>query len=259
MALQGIWSGTISFSLVAIPVRLVRAATSGRVALRTLHRSDYSPLARRMFCPQHQALVPPDQIVRGFELAPDHDLPLSAAELESLAPERSRTIEIVEFVPLAELDPLYFERPYYLVPLKGGEKAYQLLAAVLQQTGQAGLAKLVLAEREHLVAVKSTEGALTLLTLHEHADLLAPEADVPRAGDPELKVRIETEIRQRLADFAPAHYADARREQLLTLLRHKAQVQAPVTVPVAAEDDEGGPPDLMATLEAAMREVRQQP
>src|SRR5512135_3665975 len=95
--LQGIWSGTISFSLVAIPVQLLKAVEPGRVSFRTLHRKDYSPLARRLLCPEEQVLVPPEEIIRGYEIAPGKYLPVTDAELESLAPERSRTIEILEF------------------------------------------------------------------------------------------------------------------------------------------------------------------
>src|SRR5262245_25715634 len=98
MAVQGIWSGTISFSLVAIPVHLVKAVKPGRISFRTLHSRDYSPLARRMFCPKQDKIVPPDEIVRGYEIAPDRYIPVTDEELESVSPERSRTIEIVEFI-----------------------------------------------------------------------------------------------------------------------------------------------------------------
>ena len=160
MAVQGIWSGTISFSLVAIPVQAVKAVASGRVSFRMLHSKDYSPLARRMFCPKQEKIVPADEIIRGYEIGPDRYLPITDEELASVSPERSRTIEIVEFIDMKEVDPVYYDHPYYLVPLKGGEKSYRLLAEVMRRTNKAGLAKFVLAEREYLVAVKSMEGAL---------------------------------------------------------------------------------------------------
>src|SRR5512142_217030 len=147
MAVQGIWSGTISFSLVAIPVQLVRAVSPGRISFRMLHATDYSPLQRRMFCPKQETLVPAEEIVRGYEIAPERYLPITDEELESVSPERSRTIEIVEFIDMAEVDPLYFDHPYYLVPLKGGEKAYRLLVEIMRRTNRAGLAKFVLGER----------------------------------------------------------------------------------------------------------------
>jgi len=260
MAQQGIWSGTVSFSLVAIPVRVVRAVTPGRISFRLLHRTDYSPLARRMFCPQHQTLVPPEEIVRGYEIEPGRYIPITDEELESVTPERSRTIEIVDFIDLDEVDPLYFDRPYYLLPLKGGEKSYRLLAEVMHQTNKAGLAKFVLAEREHLVAVKSNEGALLLVTLHYHSELLAADASTPKEirGSAAETSRIKGSIRKMLAEFDPGKYADARREKVRELLQRKAREQAPVTSPHLEAAEEAGPPDLVAALEEIMREVKQQ-
>jgi DNA end-binding protein Ku len=256
MAVQGIWSGTISFSLVAIPVQLVRAVAPGRISFRLLHATDYSPLARRMFCPKQETMVPPEDIVRGYELAPDRYLPITDEELESVSPERSRTIEIVEFIDMDEVDPIYFDRPYYLVPTKGGEKAYRLLAEVMRQTNRAGLAKFVLAEREYLVAVASREGALTLVTLHYSEEVL-PDADVvPKEGKVAAggKGRMKGSIARMRGEFDPAKYADTRRERVMELLERKAKENAPVEAPAAAAEE--GPPDLMAALEAAMHDVR---
>ena len=141
---QAIWSGTISFSLVAIPVHLVKAVEPGRVSFRMLHSKDYSPLQRRMVCPQEEKPVTPEEIVRGYEIAPGNYILITDDELESVSPERSRTIEIVEFIDMGEVDPVYYDHPYYLVPSKGGEKAYSLLVEVMQRTGKAGLARFVL-------------------------------------------------------------------------------------------------------------------
>lgn len=255
---QGIWSGTISFSLVAIPVRLVRAVAPQRIAFRLLHDADHSPLARRMFCPEEEEMVPPDEIVRGYELAPDHYLPITDEELESVSPERSRTIEILEFIDLDEVDPVYFDRPYYLVPLKGGEKSYGLLAEVMRQTNKAGLAKFVLAEREYLVAVASRGGALALVTLHYDDEVLSDEDLAPKQGKTARaeKNRIQASVKRMMADFDPEKYADARREKVLELLKRKANEEAPVEAPEKEEEEGGGPPDLMAALEEAMRDVK---
>src|SRR5512143_2096593 len=183
LASHGIWSGTISFSLVAIPVQLVKAVEPGRVSFRMLHRKDYSPLQRRMFCPEEEKMVPPDEMVRGYEIGPDKYILITDEELESVTPERSRTIEIVEFIDMKEVDPIYYDHPYYLVPLKGGEKAYQLLVEAMHRTGRAGLAKFVLGEREYLVAVKSTGGALSLITLHYHEEILPGEEISPKEAE----------------------------------------------------------------------------
>lgn len=258
MVVQGIWSGTISFSLVAIPVRLVRAVAPGRISFRLLHSADYSPLARRMFCPQEETIIPPEEIIRGYEIAPDHYVPITDEELASVSPERSRTIEIVDFIDMDEVDPVYYDRPYYLVPLKGGEKSYQLLAEVMRQTNRGGLAKFVLAEREYLVAVTSREGALTLVTLHYNGEVL-PAGDIaPKKQEiaADTKGRIKGAIGKMLAEFEPRKYADARREKILELLKDKMKEAGVVEAPGVVEETGEGPPDLMAALEEAMRDMK---
>src|SRR3974390_1468520 len=115
-SVQPIWSGTVSFSLVAIPVQLVRAVEPGRVSFRMLHSKDYSPLQRRMVCPKDEKLVQPDEIIRGYEIAPDKYIVVTDKELESVTPERSRTIEIIQFIDMNDVDLIYYNYPYYLVP-----------------------------------------------------------------------------------------------------------------------------------------------
>jgi DNA end-binding protein Ku len=255
---QGIWSGTISFSLVAIPVQLVKAVEPGRVSFRLLHRKDYSPLSRRMFCPKEEKIVPPDEIIRGYEIGPDRYILITDEELESVSPERSRTIEIVEFIDTADVDPIYYDHPYYLVPAKGGEKAYRLLVEVMRRTAKAGLAKFVLGEREYLVALKSTRGALSLITLHYSEEILPDEEIAPGGGpiEPEEKARLKKIIREMTADFNPDKYADERRAKLVNLLKKKAKHQAPVEAPALEEEEEEGPADLIAALEESMRKVK---
>jgi len=259
MAVQGIWSGTISFSLVAIPVRLVTAVEPGRVTFRMLHSKDYSPLKRTMFCPEEQTMVPQDEIVRGYELKPDTYVLMTDEELESVSPERSRTIEVLEFIDAKEVDTVFYDHPYYLVPSKGGEKAYQLLVEVLHRTGKAGLAKFVLAEREYLVAVMSRDGALELITLHYHGEILpfgdiAPKKD---AGDAEEEKRMLKSIRNMTKDFDPGLYADKRRTRIMDLVMRKAKEQAPVEAPAPADEEGEGPPDLVAALEESMRSMKE--
>ena len=255
---QGIWSGTISFSLVAIPVQLVKAVEPGRVSFRLLHSTDYSPLLRRMVCPKDEKIVPPDEIIRGYEIGPDKYILVTDEELESVSPERSRTIEIVEFIDMAEVDSLYYDHPYYLVPAKGGEKAYRLLVEVMRRTKKAGLAKFVLGEREYLVAVKSTEGALSLITLHYSEEILPDEEIAPGEGaiEPEEKSRLKKIIREMTADFDPDKYADERRKKIVKLLKKKAKEQAPVEAPEVEEEEGEGPVDLIAALEESMRKVK---
>jgi DNA end-binding protein Ku len=211
-----------------------------------------------MFCPEQETMVPPEEIVRGYELAPDHYLPITDEELESVSPERSRTIEILEFIDLDEVDPVFFDRPYYLVPLKGGEKSYRLLTEVMRRTNKAGLAKFVLAEREYLVAVMSREGALVLFTLHYSEEVLPEEEIAPKEGKPSAseKKRVRARIEKMMGNFDPGKYADARRDKIMALLRKKAGESPPVEPPATAEEEGAGPPDLMAALEEAMRDVK---
>jgi DNA end-binding protein Ku len=211
-----------------------------------------------MFCPQEEKLVPPEEIIRGFEIAPDQYLPITAEELASVSPERSRTIEIVEFIDLQEVDPVFFDHPYYLVPLKGGEKAYRLLAEIMQRSGKAGLAKFVLAEREYLVAIKSTEGALALVTLHYSAEILPVDGIIPRDESVAAaeKKRMKGSIKTLLKDFHPEKYADQRREKVLHLLEEK-KGRAMVTAPLITESEEEGPADLVAALEEIMRQMKE--
>jgi DNA end-binding protein Ku len=259
MAVQGIWSGTISFSLVAIPVRVVTAVKPGRVSFRLLHSKDYSRLARRMFCPEEETMVTPDEIIRGYEIVPDKYILMTDEELESVSPERSRTIEIVEFIDMKEVDPIYFDHPYYLVPLKGGEKAYQLLVEVMRRTNKAGLAKFVLAEREYLVAVFGREGALALTTLHYSDEILPDEDIAPKKGkiEAEEEGRIKKSIEQMIEDFNPGKYANVRRKKLTDLLATKVKEKALVEAPVVEEAEGEGPTDLVAALEESMRKVKE--
>jgi len=258
MAVQGIWSGTISFSLVAIPVELVKAVETGRVSFRMLHSKDYSPLQRRMFCPEEEKIVPPDEIIRGYEIGPDKYILITDEELESVSPERSRTIEIIEFIDMKEVDSIYFDHPYYLVPSKGGEKAYQLLVEVMRRTNKAGLAKFVLGEREYLVAIKSTEGALALITLHYSEEILPDEDITPKEGkiEAEEKSHMKKSITKMMADFSPEKYADGRRKKIVALLKKKVKEEALVEAPEVEEEEGEGPPDLIAALEESMRKVK---
>ena len=259
MAVQGIWNGTISFSLVAIPVRLVTAVEPGHVSFHLLHNKDYSRLARKMFCPAEERMVTPDEIIRGYEILPGKYIPLTDEELESVSPERSRTIEIIEFIDMKGVDPIYYDHPYYLVPSKGGEKAYQLLAEVMDRTSKAGLARFVLAEREYLVAITSKDGALALTTLH-YSDEILPDEDLsPKKGTVEAgeKARMKKSVENMIKDFDPGKYADGRRNKIMDLLDAKVKEKALVEAPTIAEQEEEGPADLVAALEESMRKVKE--
>jgi len=259
MTLQIIWSGTISFSLVAIPVQLVKAIEPGRISFRMLHSKDYSPLQRRMYCPEEETIVSPDEIIRGYEIPPVKYILITDEEFESVSTERSRTIEIVEFIDMKEVDSIYYDHPYYLVPSKGGEKAYQLLVEAMRQTNKAGLAKFVLGEREYLVAVKSTEDALVLITLHYSEEILPSKNILPKEEKIEggEKSHIKKRIQKMMAEFNPEKYADGRRKKIMYLLKKKAKEKASVEAPEIKEEEGEGPADLIAALQQSMRKVKE--
>ncbi len=256
---QGIWSGTISFSLVAIPVRLVKAVEPGRVSFRMLHGRDYSPLERKMFCPDEEKIVPPEEIVRGYEIEPGKHLVITDEELESVSPERSRTIEILEFVNASDIDPIYYDHPYYLSPLKGGEKSYCLLAEALQRSGRAGIAKFVLGEREYLVAVKSRDKVLEVSTLHYSSEIQSDEALIPAdAADPAEVSTLKNSIKKMMTVFSPEQFSDPRRKKLMEILRDKAKEKKEVQSPDTGEKTAEGVEDLVAALEASMRNAEKE-
>ncbi len=223
-----------------------------------LHNKDYSPLLRRMFCPKEETMVPPEEIIRGYEIGPDKYILVTDEELESVTPERSRTIEIVEFIEMGDVDSIYYDHPYYLVPSKGGEKAYRLLAEVMHRTKKAGLAKFVLGEREYLVAIKSTEGALSLIALHYSEEILSDEdiALGEEKVEPAEKARMKTTIKEMSAAFNPDKYADERRKKIMRLLEKKAKEKGPVEAPEVEEEEGEGPIDLVAVLQESMRKVK---
>jgi DNA end-binding protein Ku len=203
-------------------------------------------------------MVPPDETIRGYEIGPDTYIVVTDEELESVSPERSRTIEIVEFIDMKEVDSIYYDHPYYLVPSKGGEKAYRLLVEVMRRTNKAGLARFVLGEREYLVAVKSTEGALALVTLHYSEEVLSDEDISPKEEkiEAEEKSRIKQDIKKMIADFSPEKYADRRRKKIMDLLKKKVKEKALVEAPEVEEEEGEGPADLIAALEESMRKVK---
>lgn len=257
MAIHSIWTGTISFSLVAIPVQLIKAVKAGRISFRMLHIKDYSPLSRTMICPDEDKIVPPAEMVRGFEIGPEKYIVVTNEELESVSPERSRAIEIVDFVDTADVDPVFYDRPYYLVPAKGGEKAYSLLVKVMKQTNRAGIAKFVLGEREYLVLVRSTGEALSLVTLHYHDEIVS-EADIisevsagpRRTGDAML-----ASMKKMKAAFEPDKYSNERKKKISGLLEKKAKEKT-VQSPVTGEEMPEGPEDLVSVLQESVRKVK---
>jgi DNA end-binding protein Ku len=258
-----IWTGAVNFVLVSIPVEIVPAVHEDRLAFRLMHAKDGVPLRREMFCPAENAFVPPEQIADGYEVEPGGCVVVTDEEYAALEPRRSQTIAIDSFVDLGEIDPVYFDRPYYLVPREGGERSYQLLTAVLQETRKAGLAKFVMHGREHLVALWAQGNVLTLMLLHYREQIADREAVRPKEVQPQPdRVGALTAVMQRLrGDYNPAHYVDEHRQRVLGFLQQKAQQQG--TVAVAGPEQAGKPPagaeegqDLIRALEESLARAK---
>ena len=169
------WSGSLSFGLVSVPVLLFPATRHARIRLR-LMSPDGSPLERRFYCPRDGKEVAGDEIVRGYELDDGSYIIVDDSELEAIEPEKTREIDLRQFVDLAELPPMLLERGYYLTPLKEATKAYRLLAEVMERTNRAGIATFVMREREYLVAIFAQAGILCALTLRFHDEIRDPES-----------------------------------------------------------------------------------
>ncbi|MGQ9427223.1 non-homologous end joining protein Ku [Gilvimarinus sp. F26214L] len=255
---RSFWSGTIAFGLVSLPVSLYTANRPRRVSLRMLDE-DGTPLQRRYFCSRDEQELSRDDLVRGFEIEKEHYIEVDDDELEALAPEKSREIDLRRFVPLSDIDPMYFERAYFLVPDEGASKAYRLLAKTMETTGRAGIATFVMRGKEYLIAIISEGGILRAETLRFHDELRTP-ADV---GLPELDKAAKDDVRQirKSIDKLASNQLERREltddysAQLLSLVERKLQSdQDVVHAPEIAEEEETGAEviDLMEVLKQSL-------
>jgi len=260
---ESIWTGAVNFVLVSIPVEIVPAVHEDRIVFRLMHGKDGTPLRREMFCPADNVFVAPEQMANGYEVGPNRYVVVTDEEYEALEPRRSQTIAIDAFVNLRDIDPVYFDRPYYLVPRAGGERSYQLLTHVLQETHKAGLAKFVMHGREHLVALWAQGDVLTLMLLYYREQIADQEALRPQEAQPQPeRVGALTAVMQGLrGDYNPAHYVDEHRQRVLGFLQEKAQEQGTVAVPEAEHAEEqpavaAEGQDLVSALEESLARAR---
>jgi DNA end-binding protein Ku len=254
MPAHAIGSATISFGLVSIPVKLYTATASAAVSFNLLHAACGSRVRQQMFCPTCQVVVERSELVRGYEFARDQYVRLTDEELKALEGEAGRVIDITEFVPLEQVDPVYFERAYYLGPDKGGEKAYRLLAQALAATRRAAVAKFVMRGKESLVLLRAAQGGLLLHTLY-FADEVRDFGEIDKGAGARLKDG-ELALAQQLVEglsserFQPERYEDEYRKRVLELVQRKVEGQE-VTVAAPA------PPraqviDLMEALKQSL-------
>lgn len=235
--LRPFWSGTVAFGLLSLPVNLFVASRRNRVALRMLDE-DGTPLSRRYICSKDNEPLDSDELVRGIEVKENHFVEIEDEELDALAPEKSREINLRRFVPLDDIDPLYFERVYFLIPEEGAQKAYRLLAAAMQDTGRAGIATFVMRGKEYLVAIISERGILRAETLRFQNEVRTPE-DIGAPQLPKADKKQVERFKKVIADLS----ADAVNEK--ELVDEKAHnLQTLVESKLTEGEDVKHPPNL---------------
>ncbi|HET6747294.1 MAG TPA: Ku protein [Candidatus Saccharimonadales bacterium] len=254
--MRALWSGSISFGLVNIPVRLYSGVNPHEgIDLDMLHKDDHSPIRYARICRKDGEEVPWEDIVKGYEYRDGDYVVLTQKDLDKLDTEKTETIDIQHFVDEDEIDIRYFEHPYYLEPVKGGEKAYALLRAALEQSGKLALSKFVLRQREHLGAIKPVGKALVLNQMRFPTDLreatelsFPPESSVSSS---EVKVALKF-VSQETAHFVPEDYHDTYTEELEDMIEAKTKGKKPKKH--AEKKADTSAKDLMASLKASLKE-----
>ena len=254
---RSIGSGAISFGLVSIPVKLYVATSSQAPSFHLLHAKCGNRIRQQRVCPVDNEVVERDQLVKGYEFAKDQYVRVTDDELKALEGEASEAIEISEFVPLSKVDPIYFERSYYLGPDKGGEKAYRLLTDTMTQVGKVALAKFVMRGKENLVIVRAAQKGLMMHTMY-FANEVRSFDEIPK-GESAKITGAETSLAIRLIDelsndeFEPEKYHDEYSERVLKLVNEKAEgKEITLAQPVAQR---GQVIDLMAALKESLEKT----
>lgn len=248
---RAIWSGTISFGLVSVPVRMYSAIEESDLRFHLVHEPDGGRIGYQKVCKAEGEPVPDDEIVKAFEVEQDELVVLTDEDFAAAKTEGVKTIEISDFVPYEEIDPIYFERTYFLGPQQGGEKVYALLREAMERTELAALGKYVMRDKQHLGCLRVREGVITLEKMFFHDEIrdageLAPAAaKVPKA---ELELATAL-IEQFKGSFEPEKYEDTYRDALCAIIKAKRKGETITAAPVEADEE---PTDLLAALKASV-------
>jgi DNA end-binding protein Ku len=262
MPSRGIASATVSFGLVSIPVKLYSATESGAsVSFNLLHKDCGSRLKQQYLCAKDGQIVPRDQMIKGYEFEKDRYVTFTPEELKELEEKATQTIEITEFVPLAKIDPVYFDKSYYLGPEKGGDKAYRLLARAMTESGRAALAKYAARGKQYLVMLRPTpDDRLVMQQLH-YADEVRSSKEVPIADgevrQQELKLALQLIDQIAHETFSPEQYEDEVRQRILAQIERKVVGQEVSVAP--SEEPKAQIIDLMEALKASLAGKGQAP
>src|SRR3954447_12988056 len=239
---RALWKGSIAFGLVNIPIELHTAVRDHRPKFRMLHASDKSPVKFERVCIRDGHAVAWEDLVKGYEYAKGRFVVLSKEDFQAAAVEKTRTVDIIDFVSAEEIDDRFFETPYYLVPAKGGERAYALLREAIRESGRVGIAKFILRDAQHLAAVEVIDQAI-VLTVMRFADEMVdvtqfelPSADGVRKAELDMAKALVNSL---AAEWDPSKYTDVYRENLLRIIQAKTKGKeadlAPVSEPRQAE------------------------
>jgi DNA end-binding protein Ku len=255
---RAMWSGSISFGLVNVPVKLYPAVSQKEVHFHMLTQDGQCRIRRKLVCGDTGEEVDYKDTTRGYEIAPDEYVTVTDEELAALKPEASRTIDITDFVELSEIDPIYFERPYYLAPDNRAEKAYHLLWKAMRDSGKVGLAKFVMRQKEYLCAIRPTDKLLMLETMNYADEINRPDeipgVDArPKIEDKQLKMARQL-IDALSGDFEPGKYKDTYRGQVLKMIEQKAEGKEITLAPEPREPARAV--NLMKALEASIAEAK---
>ena len=252
---RSLWSGTISFGLVSVPVRMVGATRSKELRFHFLDKSDLQPIGYDKVRRDTGEHVDSDDIVRGFEVEKGRFVPLEDEDLDRLDIELTKTIDICDFVDLDEIDPIYFRKAYYLEPQDSAEMPYRLLTRALEETGKVAIAKIVIRNKQHLAALRPWDGVLVLETMYYHDEVRKPQQVDGKARLRKPEVEMAKSLVENLsAEFDPAKYDDTYRKELLALLRAK---EAGKPLPEPEADSGGEVVDLMAALRESVEKTQQ--
>lgn len=256
--MRPIWKGYLTFGLVTIPVKLYTATDSKDIRFRLLHKTCMTPIQNKRYCPHHDQIVDWNDVVRGFEYAKGKFVPLTDEELDSVPLETAGTVSVTSFVTLDEIDPIYYEKSYYLAPDEGGQKAFRLLHDTMDEVSRVAVGKVVIKEKEHLVSVRPHDGALVMSTLYYADEIRAvdeiPEFPVQTKVHPNEKKMAMQLIEGLSAAFTPTEYADDYREALQKVIEAKIEgetVEAPVKKPAKVID-------LMEALRRSLQTTRKE-
>jgi DNA end-binding protein Ku len=242
---RAIWSGVISFGLVSVPVRMYTATESKELKFHFLDRRDMAPIGYDKVNKETGASVPPDEIIRGFEVSKGRFVELTEEDIDRLDVELTHAIDICDFVSIDEIDPLYFRKGYYLLPQEGAEKPYRLLVKALEDTGRVAVAKVVIRNKQHLAALRPVDDTLVLETMYYADEVRQPEeAPKPQVREPEVEMA-KTLIENLAGKWDPGKYHDRYRNELLDLLQKKAKGQK---LPEPSEGEGAEVVDLMEAL-----------